>query len=131
MTNDVSVHLDSGQENIKVVWQKRDQARSGKLACLVAVPVWGIAGPVRIIAERLWFREWLGVYRDRRGRMSSDGVPEKDGTSPDVRARFGCWMATTAITAAIESALVGRVVSPKKGGARLHGMKGMSRETTK
>ena len=85
---------------------------------------------MRLLADWLWFRNWLSRFRDRDRRLSAPPVsaPLFVGLA---RARFGLRMAASGITAARKEGLDGKNLSQRKGGARLHVMAGMAREATR
>ena len=54
-----------GDVEIGVRCQKNDQSGVGQMAHMVALPLWKVACPGRLLSGRLCLREWPAVCRDR------------------------------------------------------------------
>ena len=112
---------------INVCCHENDLFGVGQLAHMVALPSWKGACPARRLSGWRWSRGWLSAHRDRLARMSD---PEEH-TPPFVglsRACFRMGMAASGLFAARKRSFEGRALSPRKGGARLYIMNGMTRE---
>ena len=125
----MAVDEPAGVVGLKMRCRKNDQLRVGQMAHIVALPAWKGACPIRLLADWLWFRDWLPRFRDRDGRLSAPPVsaPLFVGLA---RARFGLRMAASGITAAWKTGLDGKNLSPRIGGARMFAANDRAREAT-
>ena len=83
----------------------------------------------RLLADRLWFGDWLAHFRNQEGRFSA--APERSSLVLGLaRARFGLSMAPLGIASAWRKGFGGRNLSPDEGGARLYVVNGVAREAT-
>ena len=82
---------------------------------------------MRLLADWLWFRNWLSRFRDRDRRLSAPPVSAPLFVRL-ARARFGLRMAASGIAAARKKGLDGKNLSPRKGGARMYVVNGRARE---
>ena len=62
---DVVVDELAGAVELKIRCRKNDQPGVGQMAYVAAVPAWKGACPMRLLADWLWFRDWLSRFRDR------------------------------------------------------------------
>ena len=108
---------------ISVRRQKNDQFGPGPTAHMVALPSWKEACPARVPPGWLRLRGWL----HSRTTDPESHTPLFVGL---VRARFGPGMAASGPSASREISFEGRVLSRRKGDARLYIMNGMTREPT-
>ena len=95
------------------------------------MPDWGNAFSVRMPSDRVWFRRWLKEHKGRDGHMCRSHDGQTKGSDPDAwfvgsaRAKIGIGLASARFTAATKKVMDGRVVSKRKGGARLYVISGM------
>ena len=99
------------------------------MAHLVTMDTWVAACLVKRPPGRLWLRSWSRQHRGHVGRLSGAGENRPFFTG-FARAEFGLAIAASGIAASRENVLGGRVLSPRKGGARLYIVTGTSREAT-
>ena len=123
-TSDADLDMGRGFANIREVRQNYDQVGAGELAFLVAIPAWGDASSVHLIAEWFWYCGWVKRNTGRDGLMAEDGVSEVVGPLPNAlfavpaRAKFGFGMPASGVAAAIKKAIGGSRVSSRRVGAR-------------
>ena len=126
---DVQVEPDGSMLSLSVRQQKSDQYGVGQQSRMVAIPSWGGACPVQLAIGWQWFRSWMVKHRDYADRLSQLGN-EGHLLVGLARARFGLGLASSGIAASWKKCFSGRLLSPRKGGARFYVVNGMPRETT-
>ena len=99
----------------------------GQMAHIAAVPAREGACPMRLVADWLWFRDWLARCFGRDGRVSAPPVSAALFVGV-ARARFCLRMAASRIAAARKKGLDSKTLSLRKGCACLYVMNGMACE---
>ena len=88
--------------------KKNGQLGIGQRVYLVATPAWGSAWPAKIIADWMWFRDWISARKGRKGRMASPRIGQTTKATANAlyvdfgRSKFGCGLVPAGVTDAMK-----------------------------